>query len=528
MQGSVDLASVSQTTATIPFPGARRAGGDSVVGWVIPGTLLISASVFFLCFLISGTPANLQCAVALAITAAPFLIAAAEAPGRLLHPLSIFGFTMLLGVAGQTIYLTHGNPAALPDLLSGLSPDTLSRGLLVVSVGVIALGVGYLASSPARGKLEPGRLLKRGMALGLSRPSPQRTFWAVSALCALSAGAFAVYAPKVGIHTPADLLSSRKRFVGVGSQQTVYGYYRFVIGLSGVGFILAVYTIAQNRLVWRSRLGGIALVSILLTAGFAIVTSSRTEFFAVVAAAALVIIALRQREPNPLLVGTAVVLALAGLGLLLGLRQADQAASSRPTSATNAASPGAILDEATGSREWMAVGPISVVVARVPHAYPYQYGKTLISILWAPIPRTLWAGKPPVSLGPAISPAVFGFDLQRRTGDPPGIIGELWINGALLAVVLGMTALGIGIRRAERWYQLASATDGLAALPYGVLVVALCLLIPGNDVTLALARVLEELTALGLFLWIVRDRPEPGRPATATSSDRFLNENHMI
>ena len=129
-----------------------------------------------------------------------------------------------------------------------------------------------------------------------------------------------------------------------------------------------------------------------------------------------------------------------------------------------------------------------------------------------------------MSLGPAISPTVFGFDLQRRTGDPPGIIGELWINGALLAVVIGMTPLGIGIRRAEHWYQLAPATDGLAAIPYGVLVVALCLLIPSSDVTLALARVLEELTGLVLLLWIVRDRvlnlpsqlPRPPRAALRT------------
>ena len=113
MQVSADLANASQTTEMIPLPGARRVSARRSVGWVIPGALFSGALAFFLVFLIDGAVGNLESAVALAITALPFLIAAAEAPGRLLHPLSIFGFTMLLGIAGQTIYLTHGHPRGL-------------------------------------------------------------------------------------------------------------------------------------------------------------------------------------------------------------------------------------------------------------------------------------------------------------------------------------------------------------------------------------------------------------------------------
>ncbi len=86
---------------------------------------------------------------------------------------------MLLGVAGQTVYLTHGAPANLSLLLSGLGTDVLTPGLLVVAVAVAALAGGY-AVAKTNPHPQPGRLLRRGVALGMASPSPRRTFWAMS------------------------------------------------------------------------------------------------------------------------------------------------------------------------------------------------------------------------------------------------------------------------------------------------------------------------------------------------------------
>ena len=458
MRISTGLVYDSRTTAVNPLPGAHRAGRDSVIGWVIPYTLLVSALAFFLVFLINGSAGNLQSAVALAITAAPFLIAAVEAPGRLLHPLSIFGFTMLLGVAGQTIYLTHGHPAALPELLSGLSPDILNRGLLVVGVGVIALGVGYLVSSPGRVSPRPGRLLTRGVQLGLAKPSPRRTFWVALMVCVIAMVAFALYAPKVGLHSPSQLLSSRKRYVLTEGHVLVYGYYRFVISLTGPMFMLVTYVMVRNSISIFSRLGAVALVSLLLTAGYATVTSSRTELFATVAVAAFITIALRRREPRATTVVAVIVVAIAALTFLGGLRSVDngQASSLSSTISTNA-----LVENAVGNGSWMDIGPISVLLHCVPEAFPYQYGKTLVAILWEPIPRTLWPGKPQVRIGPLIGPRVFGYSERRVSGDPVGIVGELWLNGSVFFVVAGMVLVGAVIKWVDRLYRLVGQTDGL-------------------------------------------------------------------
>ena len=244
------------------------------------------------------------------------------------------------------------------------------------------------------------------------------------------------------------------------------------------------------------------LVSLLLTAAYATVTSSRTELFATLGAAAFMVFAIRGREPRMTVIVACLAAGLLAVTFLGGLRAVNQgqAGSLAETMGTEA-----LVEDVFGSRTWAAVGPTSVVVDRVPDAYPFQYGKTMASILWAPVPRTAWPDKPPVRLGPVISPSVFGFDADRRTGDPPGLVGELWLNGGLIAVVLGMALFGALLRRVERWHRLAPATGGLTAIPYGILVVALCLELPVSDVTGVAISVLEDLPLLGVLVWVARD-----------------------
>ena len=509
MQTSASIPSGSQTAAPAPAPApvpilnARRVRDNSVVAWMLPGALLLSALGFFFAFLINGAAGDLQSAVALAITAVPYLIVAVEAPGRLLHPLSIFGFTMILGVAGQTIYLTHGHPAALYELLSGFSPVILNRALLVVSVGVIALGVGYLAANAGLEVLRPGRVLARGVRFGLAEPSPRRAFWAGLAMCVITVVAFGLYAPKVGLHSLTDLLASRKRFAKENGQVVVYGYYRSVISLAGPTFILLVYVMVRNGISLLSRLGVVALASLAIVGVYATVTSTRTELMATLAVAAFVAIALRQREPRPSTVVAAAAVAIICLTFLGGLRSVETGQASSLSSTTGTA---ALLENSVGNRDWMDIGPDAVVFQRVPQAYPYQYGKTLVSILWEPIPRALWPGKPPVRIGPVIGPPVFGFSEARVTGDPPGIVGELWVNGGLFVVVIGMMLLGAVIKWVERLYRLVGQTNGLSAILYGIFIVGLCLQLPITDLTGILTTVIEELAALVVLLWLIRER----------------------
>jgi hypothetical protein len=488
------------------------------IGRVIPACLLGGAIVFFIAYLVGGGEGDLQSATALAITAAPFAVAAREAPERLLHPLALFGFTMLLGVAGQTIFLTQGSPAVLPELLSGMSPQILTHGLTVVGIGTFCLLAGYLLANPGD-SVKPGAVFSWGVSHRLGAPVERRVLWVCMAILAIAALTFAVYAPKVGIHSLGQLLSSHKRFVREPDGTVrVFGYYRFLIELSGIGFIATVYTITKRRLSWRSPLGAVGVLSFLFFAAFAVIVSSRTELFATLATAAFVYLALRGKEPRFRVMAALLVAALAAAAILLVLRSSDN-----PEAAD--AGQGRVdktLDDVLGSRDWMSIGPIAVVTERVPGAYPFQYGKTLISLFVEPVPRSLWPGKPSVRIGQAIAEPVYGFPGQKRiSGDPPGIVGELWIDGGTVGVIIGMAVLGVAIRWVERWYSMSSATDGLSALVFGITVVAFCLQLPIADFTGVITTAIETFVSLLIVLWIAR-RPartveDPAPQATPTA-----------
>ena len=154
----------------------------------------------------------------------------------------------------------------------------------------------------------------------------------------------------------------------------------------------------------------------------------------------------------------------------------------------------------------MDVGPLSVIVTRVPERYDYAYGRTPLSILWAPIPRGVWRGKPPVRIGPELGQRVLGFDPDRRSGDPPGLIGEGWVNGGLVGVLLAMAVLGLLLRRVELLYRAGPATGGLSALPYGLLAVSLALVLPTGDVTGTVLFLLQILLPVIAVLWLARPR----------------------
>lgn len=474
----------------------------SATAWLLPAVLGAGAVLAFGHFLFTGDVAGAQVAVALALTAAPLLLVAIESPGRLLHPLSVFAFTMLLGIAGQTIYLNYiAEDMDKTELLSGLPTATLTSGLLVVGVAVLGLVLGYLLASRP-GFVKPGPILGRAVELGLARSSPRRVFWAVSALCLISLAAFALYVPQVASPSQ-SLLTSEKRFVDIEGGQTIFGYYRWLISLTGTGFVLAVYTIVQNRRPWRSALGLVALVSLLLTILTSTYTSSRIVVASVLATAAFVAIALRQREPSAAKIVAAGAIAIVALSVLFGLRVVNQDDASSFGETFNVQS---VVRQAIGSRDWMDIGPLSAVVERVPDAYDYRYGGTLASALIAPVPRTLWPDKPQVRLGPLIGPSVYKFSTDRRGGDPPGIVGELWINGGIIGVITGSLIFGLLLRRVGRWYQLSPATGGLSALVYGVFVVALSLRLAVGDVTGTFLALLLDVPTLLVLLWLTKTR----------------------
>ncbi len=89
------------------------------------------------------------------------------------------------------------------------------------------------------------------------------------------------------------------------------------------------------------------------------------------------------------------------------------------------------------------LGVLSVLVRDTPSRVSYQYGKTLATLLIAPIPRFLWPGKPDNSVGLWITKN-YSHGLESHTA--PTQVGEFYINFGIVGVIGGMLMLGLILR----------------------------------------------------------------------------------
>ena len=292
------------------------------------------------------------------------------------------------------------------------------------------------------------------MARGYATTSPGRAAAVVGAATLFSAVVFALYVQRLGLGGVADLLSTQKRFAEEGVSA---GYYQLGVSVSRSAVLVAVFVRYTRATTWVGPLGVVTLAALTLTALFSFATSSRADLLLLLASAGVLSVVLRRREPRPLVL---LVLLLVGLTLLGGLREARIAEQQNRDPSFSTAT---VLQQGLVSRDWLDIGPTSVVVDQVPQTYDYLAGRSLANLVVAPVPRSLWPEKPQFQVGRVVG-QVLGFDPDRRTGDPPGIVAELWLNGGPALVVLGMGP-GRGAAAAHGPAPPALRGDGRAGGP---------------------------------------------------------------
>lgn len=158
------------------------------------------------------------------------------------------------------------------------------------------------------------------------------------------------------------------------------------------------------------------------------------------------------------------------------------------------------------------LGRLSSIVRETPSHVPFQYGRTLLLIPMAYIPRILWPGKPPIGIGQWITDTYGGGSVAGiRSATGPTWIGELYLNFGYTSVVLGMLAFGMAYRFAHErlLHPEASAAAFLAGIVMARMVQSLggALVIPINGTVFFVVP---------LFLvHLALRRPVPDRPAQA-------------
>ena len=105
----------------------------------------------------------------------------------------------------------------------------------------------------------------------------------------------------------------------------------------------------------------------------------------------------------------------------------------------------------------------AMVVGFGSRQFPFLWGQSYLEMFYQPIPRALWPAKPwpfDVHIGELIT--------GTRTGIPPGIVGELYLNFHIVGIILGMFLFGV-LCRVGYQRALARPRDPGKVLLYALL-----------------------------------------------------------
>jgi oligosaccharide repeat unit polymerase len=152
----------------------------------------------------------------------------------------------------------------------------------------------------------------------------------------------------------------------------------------------------------------------------------------------------------------------------------------------------------------------------VPDRHPFMYGETILVELLNPIPRFLWEGKP-VGFGAIYAEWHGANPLGGGPTFSPGIIGEMYINGGILGVVL-FSILGGYMCRA--WDNIGPrATRSMPVLMFYTLGLG-CFLMMGRSFSL---RLFYQLFAALICMAFVASRLKRTKPTLVKEPWRVLS-----
>ncbi len=431
----------------------------------------------------------------------------------LYDPIWLVALTVGIGVTGKAFYVLFGPRERVGFLLLDKRPEDLLFAALVTAGGMLCFSIGYLAPT-VRWRI-PGKKLLTAEAWNL-----RHLAGVVGLLVVIGLLSFVAFA--LQFEGSFDELSdiSEKRFVRVegSGYRGVHGYLRWGASQMEIAFYLVfAWWAAKRRGLWTPS--GLAVAALALAAvAFPFFASSRLVILLLVLRAFIVWLCIRG-EPRLRNVAVAAVVVLALIGSMLALRRNLVGFEAFGEQLR----PAAVLEITVGGRHFLDLTKTAHVLDSVPRDFDYQYGKTMVSWLLAPIPRALWPEKPPIGAGQDLGPAIF--DSRKGTGVPPGIVAELYLNFGLGGILFGLFFAGFLLRSLVATL-LPFFPGKSAVLIFAVTSSQLALSVTSHSVSGAAIKLVQELIPLVLALyacaWAAKrtaatpsPRLSPGRSAAA-------------
>ena len=223
-----------------------------------------------------------------------------------------------------------------------------------------------------------------------------------------------------------------------------YGYIRWLCSLSVPVFILVLMLMVQKKVGRLSWWTPLLVLSCLISIAWAFFTSSRTALIVLGIQAVMVSHFLKKpslRSPASLLKkvlkwGLPVLI----LFLIMATLRENKHSREEVTESLILTGP---IHRIIGSGNFFGVAKTSIALDQIPRPVDYLYGKSLITWIYSPIPRSLWPDKPSMGLGFQFGEEVLGYNMERiKNGKTPSLPVEFYWNFGWPGALLGILGFG--------------------------------------------------------------------------------------
>lgn len=333
-------------------------------------------------------------------------------------PLGLFVLYVVLGTIGNAYVIAFSDSRRRGHLVNGEPIELFIWGGLWLALALMCVGLGYVL---CQNRLRVERIL----------PNDRKFTSGGLHLAALIALVLALIATVIfiqqtgGISGLANL--SRKRAIEVVSGDDVVfasgGYTRLVAALPliFISIMLTHYLKAEKKL----RPWQFAFLFVILMGGliFPFLSSSRASIL--YSFIGLIFVYGVYRRISVGLVVTSLVIGLSVFSVMTALRlYANLSIGGVEAAQLEVPNPIVALAE---SGNGMSLSGTTHILDGVPERMDYKYGTTFVSWVVAPIPRTIWPGKPQISLGKEVKSVIMG-QPAVKAGRPASFIAEGFIN----------------------------------------------------------------------------------------------------
>lgn len=344
-------------------------------------------------------------------------------------------YAVFLGVFLRSIYITFDIPDAFTiqsGFLLGKSKEFLLWPMVLVLLGLCCMTLGYLAG--------PSVSRKISYKVFQSDDWAENRFWVVVfILQLLSFIGLYLYIKNTAGQISMENISSHRGISADLNEYNSYSYLRWLISLSDiVSCLLVARIISERRFHFKKIVAFMALLISTATSFFFSFFSQTRSGLAVWFLNIVVIIYYLRNKKLPLFrTITLFIFVLVSARYMIGLR----AGSGFDKFSLSNFNMIRLFEPLILSINGIDVSKTAHIMAAIPEYLDYQYGATLLRIVYLWIPRQIWPAKP-VNVDTTVGMAVYGAETYGAGAVPPGLIAEMYWNFWIPGIIVGCFSAG--------------------------------------------------------------------------------------